>query len=144
MLQTRIIIGSFLLFGLAMMGLWSAASQPPPGNTDPLVFIEAEADFPDYVEFLRLGIRTGSNFVGHRIQVIEGTISNVSEQTLRSVELNLSFNGYDGEVVLESPEQGLRSPLPAGEDRRYSFRFENLPEGWNYRVPDVDIVRIGY
>jgi hypothetical protein len=144
MLQTRIIIGSFLLFGLALISLWSVVSQPPPTNTEPLVFVEAEADFPDYVEMPRLGILTGTNFVGHRIRVIEGTIRNVSAQTLRSVELNLAFNSYDGEVVLESAEQGLRSPLPAGEEQRYSFRFENLPPEWNYRVPDVGIIRIGY
>jgi hypothetical protein len=144
MLQTRIIIGGFLLFGLGLIGLWSAASRPPSADTEPLVFIENETVFSDYVELPRLGILTGTNFLGHRIRVIEGTISNISEQTLRSVELNLEFNSFDGEIVLESLEQGLRSSLPAGEDRRYSFSFENLPPEWNYRVPEVRITRIGY
>ena len=144
MLQTRIIIGGFLLLGLGLIGLWSAASQPPPADTEPLIFIEAEDAYPAYVELPRLGIRTGTNFVGHRIRVIEGTIRNVSEETLRSVELNLAFNSFDGEVVMESEERGLRSPLPAGEERRYSFRFENLPPEWNYRIPDVRIIQIGY
>lgn len=144
MLQTRIIIGGFLLFGLGLIALWSAASRPPSDDREPLVFIENEAVFSDYVELPRLGILTGTNFLGHQIRVIEGTISNVSEQTLRLVELNLEFNSFDGEIVLESLEQGLRSSLPAGEDRRYSFSFENLPPEWNYRVPEVRITRIGY
>ena len=144
MLQTRIIIGGFLLFGLGLIGLWSAASQPPPADTQPLVFIEDEADFSDYVELPRLGILTSTNYVGHRIRVIEGTVGNVSERTLRAVELNVAFNDFDGGVVLESREQGLRSPLLPGEERRYSFRFENLPPEWNYRVPEVRVIRIGY
>ncbi len=144
MLQTRIIIGGFLLFGLGLIGFWAAASQPPPADTAPLVFIEDEADFPNFVELPRIGILTSTNFVGHRIRVIEGTVRNVSDQTLRAVELNVAFNSFDGDIVLESAEQGLRSSLPAGEERRYSFRFENLPPEWNYRVPDVQIIRIGY
>ena len=144
MLQTRIIIGGFLLFGLGLIGLWSAASRPPSADTEPLVFVESAAEFPDYVELPRLGILTSTNYVGHRIRIIEGTIRNVSDRPLRSVELNLAFNDFEGEVVMESQEQGLKSSLPSGEERRYIFRFENLPPEWNYRVPDVSINRIGF
>ncbi len=144
MKQTRIFIGGFLLFGLGLIVVWAGSSWLSRTDTEPLVFVAAEADFPDYVELPRLGILTSTNYVGHRIRVVEGTIRNVSEHPLRSVELNLAFNSFDGEAVMESQEQGLRSSLPAGEDRRYSFRFENLPPEWNYRVPDVRIIRIGY
>ena len=144
MAQTRIIIGAFLLFGLGLIGLWALASQPTAADTEPLVLVDNEADFSSYAELPRLGILTSTNFVGHRIRIIEGTIRNVSEQTLRSVELNLAFNSFDGDVVLESDEQGLGSPLPPGQERRYTFRFENLPADWNYRVPDVEIIQIGY
>ena len=144
MAQTRIIIGAFLLLGLGLIGLWALASQPTGADTEPLVLVDNEAGFSSYAELPRLGILTSTNFVGHRIRIIEGTIRNVSEQTLRSVELNLAFNSFDGEVVLESEEQGLGSPLPPGQERLYTFRFENLPADWNYRVPDVEIIRIGY
>ncbi len=144
MAQTRIIIGAFLLFGLGLIGLWALASQPTAADTEPLVLVDNEADFSSYAELPRLGILTSTNFVGHRIRIIEGTIRNVSEQTLRSVELNLAFNSFDGDVVLESEEQGLGSPLHPGQERRFTFRFENLPADWNYRVPDVEIIQIGY
>ena len=97
--------------------------------------MRTQEDFSAYVELSRLGILTSTNYLGHRIRIIEGTILNVGEETLRSVELNLSFNSFDGEVVMESDEQGLRSPVQPGEERIYTFRFENLPPGWNFRVP---------
>ena len=143
MVRMPILIGAFGALGLGLIALW-AVSQPPTPTPDPLDYIEDDAAFGDYVELPRLGILTSQNFVGHRIRVIEGTVRNISERTLRSVELNLAFNSFDGDVVLESEEQGLQAPLPPGEEQRFTFRFENLPTGWNYRVPDVEIVRIGY
>ncbi len=144
MLQTRIIIGGFILFGLGLIGLWSSTSAPSTVDMEPRVFVEAEAEFADYVELSGPDLLTSTNYVGHQIRVIEGIVRNVSEHSLRSVELNVRFNGFDGAVVMESPEQGLRSPLPPGEERRYSFSFDNVPLDWNYRVPDIRITRIGY
>lgn len=142
MAQGRI-IGAFLLLGFALIGFWSL-SQPSAPEALPLVFVDDESIFDDYVELPHLGILTSTNFVGHRIRVIEGTILNVSDQVLRSVELNLAFKSFDDEVVLESEEEGLAAALPPGEERVYTFRFENLPANWNYRVPEVSVKRIGY
>jgi hypothetical protein len=96
------------------------------------------------VELPRLGIVTSTNFVGHRIRIIEGTIRNRSDRALRSVRLNLAFMSFDDTVVLESQEEGLTMPLQPGEDRLYTFRFENLPPEWNYRVPVVSVLSAGY
>lgn len=143
MTQTRLIVGGFILLGLSLVGLWSV-SQPTPPEAPPLAFVDNPNALVDFVELPRLGILTSTNYVGHRIRVIEGTIRNVGDRTLRSVELNLAFMGFDGEVVMEFQEQGLTRPLLVGGEHVYSFRYENLPAEWNYRVPDVQILRIGY
>ena len=143
MARVRTLVGALGALGVGMVALW-VVSQPPAAAPDLQDYVEDEAEFAGYVELPRLGILTSENFVGHRIRVIEGTVRNVSQQTLRSVELNVAFNSFDGDVILESEEQGLQAPLSPGEEQRFTFRFENLPPGWNYRVPDVEIIRIGY
>ena len=90
-----------------------------------------------------MGILTSQNFVGHRIRVIEGSLSNVSDQPLVSVELLLTFRSVEGDSILESSEEALEPPLAPGSGRRYVFRFENLPPEWDYRVPEVTLVRVG-
>jgi hypothetical protein len=143
MTQSRIIIGAFLLSGLGLLALWSL-SQPSAPEVAPLVFVEDEGDFPNYVDLPRLGILTSTNFVGHRIRVIEGTIRNLSDRTLRSIQLDLAFKSFDGETVMEATREGLLAPVGPGEEHVYSFRFENLPPNWNYRVPEVSVSQVGY
>jgi hypothetical protein len=142
--RTSVIIGSTVVIGLGLIAFWATISRPPAADAAPLIYIENTEELSRYVDLPRLGILTSENFVGHRIRVIEGTVSNLSDRTLRSVELRLSFNSFDGGIVLESEEEALRVPLPPGEARRFTFRFENLPTGWNYRVPDIEVLRVGY
>jgi hypothetical protein len=58
--------------------------------------------------------------------------------------LELVFESVDGPPVLESEEEALARPLEPGADGRFEFRFENLAENWNYRVPAVRVIRVGY
>lgn len=127
---------------LALIGSWAWNSRPgDPGAL--IVYVEDPETVGAYVELGRTGILTAENFVGHRIRVVEGALRNVSDRTLRSVELRLSFRSVGGEPVLESDDEALTLPLDPGGERRYVFRFENLPGEWDYRVPDVRVIRVG-
>ena len=117
-------------------------SQPE----EPLVperYVEAPDEVGNYAELGRVGILTSENFVGHRIRVVEGLVQNLGDQPLLSVELRLTFRSVEGDAILEATESALDTPLEPGAQRRYVFRFENLPPEWDYRVPEVSIVRVG-
>jgi len=42
--------------------------------------------------------------------------------------------------VLEQKQK----PLQPGDEFRFEVRQENLPRGWNYRVPLTEISKLGY
>lgn len=143
-MRSAAIIGCTVLVALASVGVWALSSRPPAEERRPVAYVDDPASIGAAIELDRLGILTAENFVGNRIRVIEGTFRNVSDRTIRSVELRLEFLDADGGVVHEDEGEALRSPLPPGETRRYEFRYENLPETWNYRIPGVSVARVGY
>ena len=128
--------------GLGLVAAWAWVSQPEE-PLRPERYVEAGDDLSRWVELGGVGILTSENFVGHRIRVIEGSLTNVSDQPLVSVELLLTFRSVEGDPILESSEEALERPLDPGGGRRYVFRFENLPPDWDYRVPVVTLVRVG-
>ncbi len=144
--RTPIIIAATIVVVVGLIAVWAAMSPPVDavGSDPSLTRIDSAARLLEYVELSRLGILTSRNYVGHRIRVIEGSVTNVSDQTLRSVELRLVFSSYEGESILESDHEVLKTPLRAGERRRFSYRFENLPDGWNYRVAVGTVLAVGY
>ena len=143
-MQTRLIMGLALAGGLALIGAWAWLSRPEGPDARPLVYVEDPDEVGTLVALRPPGIMTSENFVGHRIRIVEGAIQNIGTETLGSVELLLTFRSVEGETVLESREEGLPEPLAPGEERRYVFRFENLPAEWDYRVPEVSVLRAGY
>ena len=146
MTRTPFIIGTTIAIALGLIGVWAAVSQPAPTNAEPLVHVDDPDEIAATVAMPRLGILTSRNYVGHTIRVIEGSLENLGTEPIRSIDLKLVFNSYEGEPVLEAEEQGLTPgrPLPPGETARFSLRFENIPTGWNHRVPEVEIIRIGF
>ena len=144
MTRSVLIIGGTVAVSIALIGIWATSSRPPASEQVPITFVEDPALLGSYVELDGLNIATAENFVGHRIRVIGGSVRNASEQTLRSVGLYLAFQNYDGETVQESEGEALRTPLPPGESREYEFRFENLPDAWNFRIPVINVRRVGY
>lgn len=129
--------------GLGLIGTWAWVSQPEQARL-PERYIDDPAEIVEYVELGGVGILTSENFVGHRIRVVEGTLRNLSDRQLLSVELLLTFRSVEGVPIVQSTEAGIAAPLEPLAQRRYVFRFENLPAEWDYRVPDVSIVRVGF
>ena len=151
MRRTQLIIGASIVVALGLVGLWAISSAPTEATesfpSQPLAHIDEPDEIRSQVELSRLGILTSENFVGHKIRVIEGSVTNKSaDRTFHSVALKLTFTDYDGVSIQESEEEALATggPLVPGARRRFSYRFENLPNNWNFRVPIGEIVRLGY
>jgi hypothetical protein len=144
MTRSVLIVGGTVAVGLALIGLLALSSRPPASERGPVTYVEDPEALRGLIALERMGIATAENFVGHRIRVIEGTVRNVSDRPIRSIELHLEFKGDDGATIFASDGEALRMSLPPGEARRYEFRFENLSEEWNFRIPEVTVRRVGY
>ena len=90
---------------------------------------------------------TSENYVGHRLRVIRGWLKNVSDKPVRSVDAKFTFTDFDGKPVQETVNrvfEPFQKPIDPGTSYRFEVNFENLPRTWNYRVPVVEVVKIGY
>jgi Protein of unknown function (DUF3426) len=94
-----------------------------------------------------LSIATSENFARQKIYVISAYLKNVSDKPLRLADVKMTFTDYDGKVVHEYSQRILdrqQKALAPGMEFRFEVRQENLPRGWNYRVPETEITKVGY
>jgi len=145
--STIIIIASVALV-VGLMLIWALA--PSARNNDsrlPLTEISDTATIQNYLQLSHLSIATSENFARQKIYVISGYLKNVADKPLRMVELKMAFTDFDGKSIFEySPkivDRNQKALLP-GAEVRFEVRQENLPRGWNYRVPITEISTIGY
>jgi len=135
-----LVVGLFLVWALV----------PSARNNDsnlPLTEISDTATIQNYLQLSHLGIATSENFARHKIYVISGYLKNLSDKPLRVIELKMAFTDFDGKAIFGySPKVVDRNqkPLLPGVEFRFEVRQENLPRGWNYRVPITEISKIGY
>jgi hypothetical protein len=134
------VVGLFLVWALA----------PSARNNDsnlPLTEISDTATIQNYLQLSHLSIATSENFARQRIYVISGYIKNLSDKSLRMIELKMAFTDFDGKSIFHYSQKVLdrnQKPLLPGAEFRFEVRQENLPRGWNYRVPITEISKIGY
>ena len=127
--------------------VWAFAPSAQDKVTAPLTEIADVATVQDYLQLSHLSIATSENFARQKIYVISGSLKNVSDKPLRMVELKMVFTNFDGQPILNYSQKVLdrnQKPLSPGVDFRFEVRQENLPHGWNYRVPITEIAKIGY
>ena len=140
-------IGLGVVFIAGIIGvLWlSSGGTPvaPPGITE----IEQPADIEAAVKLDQVGILTSTNFLGHKIYVVRGTLKNISAMALRSIDVKMSFVDHSGKPIHEEVHTAFdlkQRPLEPGTDYQFEINFENLPKTWNYRVPKVTVVKASY
>lgn len=144
LMRSVVIVGGTVAVGLGLIVFWALMSQPPPAERGPLTYIEASSAASGFVELGEVGIAVAENFIGNRIFFVRGSVRNISQQPLRSIELGIAFQDYAGTPVHEFVGEGLRSPLQPDETGSYEFSFEDLPAEWNYAAPQVEVLRVGH
>src|SRR5437762_3052295 len=135
-----VVIGMFLSWALAPSARNNASSIPMTEISDP-------ATVQNYLQLSHLSIATSENFARQRIYVISGYLKNVSDRPVRMAELKMVFTDFDGKPILDYKPRDLdqnQKRLPPGVEFRFEVRQENLPHGWNYRVPITEVARVGY
>jgi hypothetical protein len=145
--STIIITASVLLIAGLAAGWAFISSGKDAASAAPLVEISDTAAIQNSVELTHVSIATAENFAKQKIYVVSAYLKNVSGKPLRTAEVKMVFTGFDGKAVHEYAQRVLdrnQKPLPPGEQFRFEVRQENMPRGWNYRIPITEITKVGY
>ncbi len=143
--RTVITIGVTISLALALLLIWAFSADDLASGS--LTEVTDRIELARQVQISGIGIATGENFVGHRVRVIHATIKNTSDKPLRLVDVKMVFSDYDGKSIQESVQKAFepkQKPLVPGSQYRFEINFENLPKTWNYHVPSIEVVKIGY
>jgi hypothetical protein len=144
---TGIIVASILLLvGLIAGWAFISSGQQEVAST-PVTEISDTASIQSSVQLSHLSIATSENFARQRIYVISAYLKNVSDKPLRFAEVKMIFTDFGGKPIHEYTDKILdknQKPVPPGVEFRFEVRQENLPRGWNYRVPITEVTKVGY
>jgi len=141
-----IIVSSIILVVGLVVG-WTFISSGQQERSAPLTEVTDKNVIQLTVELSHLNIATSENFARQKIYVVSAYVKNLSEKPLRSVEVKMIFTDFDGKPIREYSQKILNSnqkPIPPGTEFQFEVRQENLPRGWNYRVPLTEITKLGY
>jgi hypothetical protein len=145
--RTALIIGSIVAIVGLIAGWAFISSGQQEVSTAPLTEVTDTASIQSRVQLSHLSIATSENFARQKIYVISAYLKNVSGRPLRMAEVKMVFTDFDGKPIHEYKQKIIdtnQKPLPPGAEFRFEVRQENLPRGWNYRVPISEITKLGY
>jgi len=108
---------------------------------------ELEEAYRTKVTLSKLGLSKGDNFLGDTVFYVNGTITNNGEKKLQRVVLTFLFKDSINQVVLKNTRTAIeyrgRRGIESLEAAEFQVAFENLPQAWNYVVPEVQVSQIG-
>ncbi|MCU1337348.1 MAG: hypothetical protein JWO19_2929 [Bryobacterales bacterium] len=103
-----------------------------------------------YVGNLKLadvGMKGTKNYFGQMVVEIAGNITNAGDRDLDTVELYCVFQDGYGQMALRqrvpivSPKMGGLKP---GETKSFRLPFDNMPESWNQKMPQLVIASVKF
>jgi len=144
--STSIIAASVLLI-LGLVAGWAFISSGQQETSAPVNEVADPGAIRSMVELSHVSIATSENFARQKIYIISGTLKNVSDKPLRMAEAKMVFTDFDAKPIHQYSQKILsqnQKPIPPGAEFHFEVRQENLPRGWNYRVPITELTKIGY
>jgi hypothetical protein len=145
--RSTIIIIAAVILAAGLVAGWALLSAGQQGaSAAPVSELTDASTIQKSVEISHLSIATSENFARQRIYVISANLKNLGDKPLRMAQVKMTFTSFDGKPIHEYTQKILdqnQKPLPPGLEFRFEVRQENLPRGWNYRVPITEITKIG-
>jgi len=144
--RSTIIIAAIVLIVGLIIG-WAFISSGQQEVTGPVTELTEAAVIQSSTQLSHVSIATSENFARQKIYVISAQLKNLSNKPLRSAEIKMTFTDFDGKPIHEYTQKILnpaQKAIPPGAEFSFEVRQENLPRGWNYRVPITEITKIGY
>ena len=133
-----------VMVALAALGVWWYFAIQPKEATPPAA-ITAEAK--SYVRNLKLSgvdMKATENFAGAAVVEVTGNITNGGERTLDRIELTCVFYDPYGKELKRERVPIIRATIRPGETRNFRLPFDDIPQGWNQRLPSLVIASIRF
>jgi hypothetical protein len=140
---------TFTILALVLIGTgvfwymrWADARRPQ--------MLELTPEAKQYVHHLQLSdveIKAHESYMKQLVVEIHGKIGNGGDRTLKTVDLNCVFYDGYGEVILRervSIVTERAGGLAPGETKPFRLPFDNLPDTWNHRLPQLVIAGIRF
>ena len=140
----QVVLVALVLAGAGAVAYLELAPHKPAADT-PLT-PEALA----YVGNLKLGdvgMKGAKNYFGQMVVEIAGNITNAGERNLDTVEINCVFQDYYGKLALRQRVPIVTTKmggLKPGETKSFRLPFDNLPEGWDQKMPQLVIASVKF
>jgi hypothetical protein len=144
--RSTIIIIAVVVLIVGLFAGWALLSSGQGESAVPLTELTDASTIQKNTELSHLSIATSENFARQRIYVISAYLKNLGDKPLRMAQIKMTFTDFDGKPIHEYSQKILdekQKPVPPGLQFRFEVRQENLPRGWNYRVPITEITKIG-
>jgi len=145
--RSTIIIAASIILIVGLVVGWTFISSGQQERSLPLTEVTDKDVIQRSAELSHLNIATSENFARQKIYVVSAYLKNRSEKPLRSAEVKMTFSDFDSKPIREYSQKILnpnQKPIPPGTEFQFEVRQENLPRGWNYRVPVTEITKLGY
>lgn len=138
-----LVIAAVVILGAAGF-LWLDYSSKHIEVKEPVLTPEAKV-YTRNLGLSEVAMKAHESYLKQGVVEITGKISNKGDRLLKLVEINCIFYDPYGQVVLRErvPIIGRRGvTLPPSETRDFRLAFDNIPESWNQRMPQLVIAQI--
>lgn len=117
----------------------------------------APSPYAANLKFSDLKASAAQNFAGATVSYLDGTITNVGNQTVIHAAVQVTFRDDMGQTAQreELPIRVLRtggpydeavdlnlSPLLPGQSKPFRLTFENISNQWNHAYPDLQVTQV--
>ena len=117
------------------------ASCARPKQTEAALTAESKA----YVRDLQLSevtMKATESYGGQVVTEIEGKVKNAGDRTVYFAAVACVFYDSIGQMVLREEATIIKREMKPGETRSFRLPFDDIPESWNHRMPQLVIARI--
>jgi len=138
-----LIIALVVIIGGGVFVWLDRASKQPPPPPAPLTG-EAKA-YVRNLQLLDVDMQKHESYLKQAVVEITGKIGNNGDRTLHVVEINCVFYDPYGQVVLRKRVPIVTEKmggLAPGEIKNFRLPFDEIPEDWNQRLPQLVIAQI--
>jgi hypothetical protein len=124
----------------ALAGCGSSPKQPAKSAPTP-----EQTAYLQNIQITPGRVEAAQNFLEHTVTTFYGTVTNTGKQTVRQLEISLTFSDIEGKPVEQksaSPIGDDDPPLMPGETREFQVSFDEVPAMWNQAAPQMAPARV--
>jgi hypothetical protein len=128
-----------VLLALGWLGKESARQSPAQ---KPLPFGSAEQSYAPQLKFENLKMSRFANMFDQEVTYIAGDVVNQGNRTIADLQVTVVFRSVQNKVVRREVVRllGMRpQPIPPGGKQSFRVGFEQVPDTWNMRDPDMRV-----